>query len=95
MYKRQDCCSAITQLAQAGGFGVRVRFDPLTGAERLELLQGKDRSVQGGEWYRGYFGTRLRNLSAVSLAQDASDYALSLIHICRSTRLTWPCSASC
>lgn len=70
-----DCCSAITQLAQAGGFGVRVRFDPLTGAERLELLQGKDRSVQGGEWYRGYFGTRLRNLSAVSLAQDASDYA--------------------
>lgn len=70
-----DCCSAITQLAQAGGFGVRVTFDPGTGDEQLELLQGKDRSVQGSEWYRGYFGTRLRNLSAVSLVQDASDYA--------------------
>lgn len=70
-----DCLSAITQLAKAGGFGVRVTFDPLTAAETLELLQGQDRSVQGSALYRGYFGTRMRNLSSPSLEMDASDYA--------------------
>lgn len=70
-----DCCAAIVQLAKAGGFGVRVRFDELTGVEQLELLQGKDRSVQGSEWYRGGFDTKLRNLTNVSQTLDASDYA--------------------
>lgn len=70
-----DCCAGIVQLAKAGGFGVRVRFDELTGSEQLELLQGKDRSVQGSEWYRGGFDTRLRNLTNVSQTMDVSDYA--------------------
>ena len=70
-----DCCEAIVQLAKAGGFGVRVRFDKLTGSEQLELLHGKDRSVQGSEWYRGCFDTQLRNLTDVSQSLDVSDYA--------------------
>lgn len=70
-----DCCSAITQLAKAGNFGVRVRFDRETGTETLELLQGVDRSSQNSEGYRGYFGTRMRNLSGVSYEKDGSDYA--------------------
>lgn len=70
-----DCCAAIVQLAKAGGFGVRVKFDELTGTEHLELLQGKDRSVQGSEWYRGGFDTKLRNLTNVSQTLDVSEYS--------------------
>ena len=40
-----DCCKAIVQLAKAGGFGVRVRFDKTTATETLELRHGIDRSV--------------------------------------------------
>lgn len=70
-----DCCSAIVQLAKAGGFGVRVRFDKLTASETLELYQGIDRSRQGSENYHGFFGTRMRNLSSPALDDDGSDYA--------------------
>lgn len=70
-----DCCTAITQLAKAGGFGVRVRFDKTTADETLNLRRGTDRSVQGTENYRGYFGTRMRNLSGVSMEDDGNDYA--------------------
>lgn len=70
-----DCCKAIVQLAKAGGFGVRVRFDKTTAAETLELRHGIDRSVEGTEHYRGYFGTRMQNLSEVSQEDDGSNYA--------------------
>ena len=70
-----DCASAAVQLMQAGGFGVRVRFDPATAAQTLELLQGKDRSVPGTALYNGYFSTRMQNLSGAVYTQDASDYA--------------------
>ena len=70
-----DCCKAIVQLAKAGGFGVRVRFDKTTAAETLELRHGIDRSIQGTEHYRGYFGTRMQNLSGVSQEDDGSNYA--------------------
>lgn len=70
-----DCCKAIVQLAKAGGFGARVRFDKNTAAETLELCRGTDRSIQGTEYYRGYFGTRMQNLSGVSQEDDGSDYA--------------------
>ncbi len=70
-----DCCTAITQLAKAGGFGARVRFDKTTASETLELLRGIDRSIQGTENYRGYFGTRMKNLSGVSMEDNGSDYA--------------------
>ena len=70
-----DCASAAVQLMQAGGFGGRVRFDPATAAQVLELLQGKDRSVPGTALYNGYFSTRMQNLSGAVLTQDASDYA--------------------
>ena len=60
---------------QAGGFGGRVRFDPATAAQTLELLQGKDRSVPGTALYNGYFSTRMQNLSGAVYTQDASDYA--------------------
>ena len=70
-----DCASAAVQLMQAGGFGGRVRFDPATAAQTLELLQGKDRSVPGTALYNGYFSTRMQNLSGAVYTQDASDYA--------------------
>lgn len=70
-----DCYQAILQLAKAGGFGVRVRFDKDTAAETLELLHGVDRSQQASENYRGYFGTRMQNLSSPSLEDDGSSYA--------------------
>ncbi len=70
-----DCCSAIVQLAKAGGFGARVRFDKDTAAQSLELLQGVDRSRQGSEAYRGFFSTQMKNLSSPSLEDDGSDYA--------------------
>lgn len=81
-----DCCSAIIRLARAGGFGARVRFNKLTGAESLELIQGKDRSVQGSDWYHGYLGSRLHNLPSPSLVIDASDYAN--VAICRGEKPT-------
>lgn len=70
-----DCCTAITQLAKAGGFGARMRFEKTTASETLELLCGIDRSIQDTEHYRGYFSTRMKNLSGVSLEDDGSDYA--------------------
>ncbi len=70
-----DCRSAIVQLAKAGGFGVRVRFDRDTGTESLELLHGVDRSRQESEAYRGFFSTQMKNLSSPSLEDDGSDYA--------------------
>lgn len=70
-----DCCNSIVQLAKAGGFGVRVRFDRDTGTESLELLHGVDRSRQGSEAYRGFFSTQMKNLSSPSLEDDGSDFA--------------------
>ena len=69
------CLDAMTQLAQTGGFGLRCAFDPATGSETLELLQGKDRSVPGSDLYMGYFSTRMQNLSSPVYTEDASDYA--------------------
>ena len=69
------CLDAMTQLAEAGGFGLRCAFDPATGGETLELLQGKDRSVPGSDLYMGYFSTRMQNLSSPVYTEDASDYA--------------------
>lgn len=71
----KDCCSAIVQLAKAGGFGVRVLFDKNNASETLELLHGVDRSQQGSETYRGFFSTQMKNLSSPSLEDDGSDYA--------------------
>lgn len=71
----RDCGSAAVQLAQAGGFGVRVAFDPVTGSESLQLAQGVDRTTPGTENYRGYFSTRMQNLSAVTYTTSTDDYA--------------------
>lgn len=71
----KDCASAAVQLAEAGGFGLRMQFDPATAAETLQLLRGKDRSQPGTALYNGYFSTRLQNLSGAVYTQDASDYA--------------------
>ena len=70
-----DCLDAMEQLAETGGFGLRCAFDAATGAETLELVQGKDRSVPGSELYMGYFSTRMQNLSSPTYTEDASDYA--------------------
>lgn len=70
-----DCCTAAVQLAQAGGFGVRMQFDTDTAAHTLALIQGKDRSVPGTALYNGYFSTRMQNLSDAVYTQDTSDYA--------------------
>mgnify|MGYP002523854053 CR=1 FL=1 len=70
-----DCLTAMQTLAKAGGFGMRCVFDPATGGETLELVQGKDRSAPGSELYMGYFSTRMQNLSAPTYTQDVSDYA--------------------
>ena len=69
------CLDAMTQLAETGGFGLRCAFDPATGSETLELLQGKDRSAPGSDLYMGYFSTRMQNLSSPTYTEDASDYA--------------------
>ena len=69
------CLDAMTQLAETGGFGLRCAFDPATGSETLELLQGKDRSAPGSDLYMGYFSTRMQNLSRPTYTEDASDYA--------------------
>ena len=42
------CLDAMTQLAETGGFGLRCAFDPATGSETLELLQGKGPQRTGG-----------------------------------------------
>ena len=71
----QDCCTAAVQLAKAGGFGVRMRFDPASATETLELTQGKNRSAPGTELYNGYFSTRMQNLTGAVYTEDTSSYA--------------------
>lgn len=65
---------AAETLAQAGGYGVRCRFDAVTASETLELEQGTDRRP-GQAGYYGYFSVRMQNLSGAEYTIDTSEYA--------------------
>lgn len=57
-------------LAQSGGLGFRVVFDPVTTTETFEVYKGVDRSVPGSDTYVGYLGTDVDNLSDFRIVKN-------------------------
>lgn len=59
-------------LSEASGLGFRVKFDPATGTEALEVYKGTDRT--SGEHYNGYFSTELGNMLNFSLGKNENSH---------------------
>lgn len=64
----------LEELAVAHGLGFRETFAPETGVETFSVYAGTNRSAPGDEYFVGYFGDDVGNLSGIHILDSQADW---------------------